>query len=433
MGSVMTIDELKRLNLVDLLARAWNMSFKPECGSFVALSPLREESRPSFYVACAADGHWVYCDHSDGSSGSIIDLMMRKHRTRDFSQACEAARRLARELGVSAPPAPIAVADSAAPETDWEWLHRRLRSNDGGPCGTYLTGRGLDDELVNELMGQGVIVLNCIDGSRYCCFAVRDAGGGLRSLFNRRIDGPSEREKFVLGRQHPFCADWGRLAEADAVYLCESIIDALSVQTLCPQACTLAVPGANYDMSQLELPPGARLIDAFDADAAGRAAAERLRVAFPSRSIERFELLGAHDVNEFLQQRAWMSEPVRGTGKLTVRERIAIALSDRPSRELARKYGIHHSRVCDIRNEADTILASTWSDRRPGPKPEPALPEEQLEKEKELQEMRRRFELLTMRKEWLDLQLKIHEQRDAEVRRSERREKRKKKVRKKSR
>jgi len=39
--------------------------------------------------------------------------------------------------------------------------------------------------------------------------------------------------------------------------------------------------------------------------------------------------------------------------------------------------------------------------------------------------------LLTMRKEWLDLQLEIHEKRDAEVQRGQVRKKRKKKRRKK--
>ncbi len=408
------------------------MSFKPECGGFVALSPFSAETEPSFYVACAADEHWIYCDHSDGSSGSLIDLMMRKHRTRDFGRACEEARGLARESGMSAPP-PIAAVDRAKPETDWEWLHRQLRSNDASPCGAYLSGRGLADELVNGLIGQGVIVLNCIDGSRYCCFAVRDAAGQLQSLFNRRIDGPSERERFVLGRQHPFCANWEQMAAANAVYLCEGIIDALSVLTLRPDACALAVPGANYDLSRLELPAKARLIDAFDADTAGRSAGDRLQGAFPEHEIERFELLGAGDVNECLQERAWMSETVRGTGKLTVQERIDIALSDRPSRELAGQYAIHHSRVCDIRNDATAVLASVWAERRPGRKPDPAPPEELLAKERELDAMKQQFELLTMRKEWLDMQLEIHDERDAEVERGERRKKRKKKARRRSR
>ena len=429
----MTVDELKRVDLVKLLGRAWALSFHREGSCFAALSPFGRESVPSFHVACAADGHWVYCDHSDGSSGSIIDLMMRRDQTRDFGLACEAARRLVQAAGVGCAAVPAAVPEPApaGAEPDWEWLYRRLRSDDASPCRQYLTGRGLDQDLVGALIDAGLVVLNRMDGSRYCCFAVRDAAGGLRSLFNRRIDGPSEREKFLLGRQYPFCPDWEHLARADAVHLCEGIIDALSVLTLLPEAAVMALPGAQFDLSRLELPAGARLIEAFDTDAAGQAAARRLRERFPEHRIERFDLPGGGDVNECLQRRAWMSEEVRGTARLSARDRVAIAFSNRPSRELARQYGIHHSRVCDIRNEADAILAEVWDGRRPGRKPAPAPPEE-AELTAKVVDLQRRLDLLTMRKEWLDLQLEMHERRDAEVESGEARRKRKKKARRKS-
>lgn len=423
----MTIEEMKRLNLVELLGRAWGMSFRQEGGSFVALSPWSEETKPSFYAACAPDGHWVYCDHSAGSSGSVIDLMMRKLQTSDFGQACEEVRRLAQLLGLNPLSTPVAAATACA-QVDWQWLHGRLRANDAAPCRSYLVGRGLDEALVDGLIAAGDVVCNIVDGSRYCCFAVRDAGGRLHSLFNRRIDGPSDREKFLLGRQHPFCTDWGRLAKAPVVYLCEAIIDALSLLTLRADACVLAIAGAHAEMAMLPLPASARLIDAFDADAAGRAAAARLQVVFTHHKVDRFDLLGAHDVNDYLQRRDWMSDELRGTGKLSPQDRIAIALSDKSSRELARQYGIHHSRVCDIRNEASAILSTAWADRRPGRKPEPAPSEELLKKERELQEMKRQFELLTMRKEWLQLQIQISDKRDEEVEKRQREEKRKKKA-----
>lgn len=411
-GCDMTIDELKRVDLVALLNGAWGMSFRPEGGSFVALSPFAAESRPSFYAARAADGHWVYCDHSACSSGSIIDLLMRKLGTDDVGRACTEARRLVLAAGLSAEPAP-APAERAVAERNWEWLYRRLQGNDASPCGQYLAGRGIDEALIDGLIAQGTIVLNGMDGSRYCCFAVRDADGALQSLFNRRIDGPAEREKFLLGRQAPFCADWTKLAGARSLYLCEGIIDALSLLTLRPEAVVLGLPGANADLPDLPLPDEARLIEAFDADSAGRAAAERLRTTFPERTIESFDLSGAGDVNECLRKREWMSAEVRGTAKLSIRDRVAIALSDKPSRELAQQYGIHHSRVCDIRNEADTILSTVWASRQPGRNPTPQPPEEVVRKNLELKQLRRDFDLLTMRKEWLDLQLEMRDKRDA--------------------
>jgi DNA primase len=420
----MTMDELKRVNLVELLSRNRGMSFHEQNGVFRALSPFTEEKSPSFYVSRAADGHWVYCDHSDGGSGSVIDLMMRQLGTDDVRRATDEAPA----------PAPEAVPPDE-PATDWQWLHDRLRMNDASLCRDYLTGRGLDGELVDELIESGTVVLNRLDASRYCCFAIRDAAGRLAALFNRLIDGPAERDKFLLGRQHPFCPRWESLAGAREICLCEGIVDALSLLTLNPQAAVVALPGAHFDLSRLELPPGTRLIDAFDDDEAGRAAGERLRRAFPDRRIRRFDLMGAHDLNDFLRRQAWMSEETRGINRLSVEDKIAIGLSDRPSRELARKYGVHHSRICAVRNEASNILASTWRMRQPGPRPKTAEvdPEELARKDEELREAQKRVDLLTMRKEWLQLQLEMQAKRDEEVERGERATKRKKKARRKKR
>jgi hypothetical protein len=430
----MSMDELKRLNLVELLGRNWSMSFSEHNGVFRALSPFTDEQRPSFHVARAADGHWVYCDHSDGSSGSVIDLMMRRLGTTDVRRAADEARRLAGCSGLAPEPAPAPDAvPPDGPEADWQWLHDRLRANDASPCRQYLVGRGLDGELVDGLIDSGAVVLNRVDGSRYCCFAIRDAAGRLAALFNRLIDGPSERDKFLLGRQHPFCADWKRLAGAREIHLCEGIVDALSLLTLEPGAAVVALPGAHFDPSRLELPPGTRLVDAFDDDQAGRAAGERLRRHFPDRPLRRFDLMGAHDLNDFLRGRRWMGGPARGANRLGVEDKIAIALSDRPSRELALKYGVHHSRICAVRGEAGGILAEAWRSRQPGPRPKPAEvdPEELARKDKALDEAQRKVDLLTMRKEWLELKLDMQARRDAEVERGERSAKRKKKVRRK--
>jgi len=431
----MTIEELKRVDLVELLSRTWNMSFKNEDGCFVALSPFCAERNPSFYVACAGDGHWVFCDHSDGSNGTIIDLMMRKFRTHDFDAACEQARQLVHEAAMS--PSLVPVAGQASSETDWEWLYEQLQRNDATICRQYLVERGLDEELVDHLIADGVNVLNCVDASRYCCFAVRNAHGHLQSLFNRRIDGPSERDKFLLGRQYPFCMDWDRLAQANVIYVCEGIVDALSLLTLTPEACVVALPGTNCDFSGLPLPANTPLIEAFDADAAGRSAAAQLQKHFPKQTIQRFDLMGANDVNDYLQERKWMSEETEevekpcGNGKLSVKDRIAIALSDWPSRALARKYRVHHSRICDIRNEADTILNQAWADRHPGPKPKPVPSPDFQETKRELKKVTRELDMANMRKDWLMLQLDVHKQRDLEVERKQRRNKRKKKARRK--
>lgn len=94
-------------------------------------------------------------------------------------------------------------------------------------------------------------------------------------------------------------------------------------------------------------------------------------------------------------------------GKLSTEDRIAIALSEESSRELARQYGVHHSRICTIRAEAQEILRQEWSSRRPGRKPKPQTPAEVSELSQELGMIQRDYELSLMRNDWLNLQIKL--------------------------
>jgi transposase InsO family protein len=407
----MVIEALKQINLVEFMSRCWQTQFRREGESYVALSPFRRETKASLYVNRMGDGHWVYFDHGGGHGGTIIDAVMAYDGHSDVGLAVRTARRMVEEAGLLPPGFPEGETNHCRP--DLEGLLSKLSANDPGPARDYLLGRGIALWLVDDLIGRGVVVLNRLGESNYCCFAVRDAEGRLRGLFNRKIDGPAERERFLLGEQHPFCSDWPRLAKTLRVHVCEAIIDALSVLTLEPGACVLALPGVHYDLERLDCPPPpARLVEAFDGDEAGRGAAGRLRRRFPGHEIERFELYGAHDVNELLCRGQLNGAPQ--PGKLSVADRVEIALSEEPSRELAKRYGVHHSRICDIRSEAREMLARTWEERRPGRKavPEPPVDVEKLRRD--MAEQKRQFELLTMRNEWLELQVKIWEGRTVE-------------------
>lgn len=385
----MTVDKLKRINLVDLLSRQWGMTFTPlPDGGHVACSPFRQESQASFYVACGEDGHWVFYDHGAGCGGSLIDLMMQQLGTRDYAVAKQTALELAQRAGLR--PEPKAP-QSGKPRVDLDWLVGHLGRQSGAPSRTYLSGRGIPAELLDRLERERVLLCNRLDGSEYCCFAVRDRAGQLVSLFNRKISGERGADRFLLGRQEPFCLNWQGLAGADVVYLCESIIDALSLQALHPGAVILALPGAAYDPARLQLPHEVRLIEAFDADRAGRAAADHLRQTH-SGTVDSYDLQGYHDVNDLLR---------RADRPLTLEERLRIALSDKPSRELAAQYGLHHSRICDIRNEAKALLAEQWQGRRPGRKPKPQPDENLQQLEKERDHYKKQSELAQMRINYL--------------------------------
>jgi hypothetical protein len=298
----------------------------------------------------------------------------------------------------------------ARPETqkkpDLEGLFRKLCRHDVRPVRDYLIGRCISPVLVDQMISSGVVALNRVNDSTYCCFAVRDAKGQLRSLFNRKIEGKAEREKFLLGEQYPFCLDWGELGGARRIHLCEGIVDAMSLLTLEDGACVLAIPGVHHDLRTHNcLPPKATLVEALDDDEAGRAAAKRLSQYFPGQVI-RFDLKKAHDVNELL-----CGKPA----KLSTKAKIAIAQSSKSSRELAAEYGVHHSRICKIRSEADEILEEAWAQRRRGRKPK-ARPSDEVKKaQQDLEKMTRQSQLQAMRIEWLELEVEIREKRIVEA------------------
>ena len=396
------IETLKQINLMEFMSRCWMTEFKREGSRYVALSPFREESTPSVYVSKKRDGHWVFCDHGSDAEGTIIDAVMARDEHQDVGVAIATAKRLAMEVGLLARgcPEPASV-DS--PRAKLETLFKKFCGNDIGPVREYLIGRGLAAQLVDDLIARKVVLLNRYEENDYCCLAVRDVKGELRTFFNRKIKGPATREKFLIGEQHVFCSDWSQVAQASRITLCEGIIDALSMQTL-HAGCVLAIPGANFNLERLpELPVGAHLVEAFDADQAGRAAAERLEKQFPGHRITHFDLAGAQDVNALLCD----VKKVAPGQKISLESRVDIALSGKPSREQAAISGVHHSRVCDIRKDAAETLTNTWEQRRPGRRaksgPSPEVQALQLRQEA----MTREMELLQMRNDYLELNLKM--------------------------
>jgi hypothetical protein len=405
------IEALKQINLVEFMRRCWQTEFQRRGDTYVGLSPFRAETKASLYVQQQADGHWTWFDHGSGRGGTIIDAVMARDGHADVGLALRTARQLAAEAGLLPPDFPAGEAEPG--RLDLEGLLNRLRANEAGAARAYLQERGISLPLVEKLSTSGLLVVNQVEQSRYCCFVVRDGAGRLRGLVNRKIDGPAEREKFLLGEQYPFCLNWERLAQSLRVHVCESIIDGLSVLTIEPGACVLSLPGAHYDLARAPLPPPpARLVAAFDGDEAGQQAAGRLRRQYPQHGHETFALYGAHDVNELLCR--GKDAEATPSGKLNVADRVEIALSEEPSRELAARYGVHHSRICSIRHEARRILDQEWAERRPGRKAKPEPPADLAQTRETLRKLQEEHELLTMRKEWLELRVQILEERPVE-------------------
>jgi len=161
------------------------------------------------------------------------------------------------------------------------------------------------------------------------------------------------------------------------------------------------------------LPSCAVLVEAFDADEAGRAAAKALRRHFPQRTVESFDLQGAHDVSDLLCN---AEQPkLHGQGKLSLEDRIRIVLSDESSRKLGMQYGVHHSRICKLRKDAAEVLEDVWSKRRPGRKPSVRSSGGVEKLRIDYADMKREYELTTMRNDWLELQIEMWKNRATEA------------------
>jgi len=387
---------------MEFMRRCWKTEFKREGSRHVGLSAFREEHTPSMYVSKKKEGHWVFCDHGSEAQGTIIDAVMAREGHQDVGLAIKTAKELAQDVGLLARSSPDPL--SEFPPKGVETLLEKLSGNDPEVVRDYLMGRGLGGALVDEKIAGKEIMLNDYEESQYCCFAVRDGKGQLQMLFNRKIRGPADRNRFILGKQQVYCSDWDQIGKASRITICEAIIDALSIQTLQGGSCVLAIPGVNYDMERLpELPLEAERVEAFDDDRAGRGAAQQLAKRFPDHLITRFDLQGAGDVNERL-----CDETKMGSGqKLGLEQRVAIVMSGKPSREQGAISGVHHSRVCDIRKDAAEILAEVWGQRRPGPQGKPGPSPEALAHEKDQEALKRENERLQMRNDWLELELNM--------------------------
>jgi hypothetical protein len=66
-------------------------------------------------------------------------------------------------------------------------LYHRFRRQDPDVCRRYLISRGIDEQLVEELIADGEVLHNHYRNRSYCCFAVRNVSGDLQCLDNHEI------------------------------------------------------------------------------------------------------------------------------------------------------------------------------------------------------------------------------------------------------
>ena len=412
------IEGLKRLDLVDFLSRNYGLRFRRIGKQFVCPSPFTEENRPSFFVRLV-EGRWLFKDFSSGFGGSIIDFVQRKE---GFGSIRDAWVHI---VGLISPAMmcegrlePMDLSGKGPESYDVGDLYCRFKEEDVSVCRDYLLGRGISEGLVRALIREGELLHNRYKGRSYCCFAVRDAEGGLQCLDNHRIDGP---EKFVLGRKSIYTRDWEVLSRSEEVFVCEGIIDYLSVKTMEDDNLSgIALLGNRLNFDPALLGNARVLISALDHDHGGYGAFYELGKQYPDKRIEPYDLEGRKDPNELLMAiKEGKGRRLSAEKKLKLYQEF---IQTENKAELARKWGVDRSYMYEIARECEKSLLETLEGRKPGRKPggKPATLDEAWERIKELEKQYEQEatekELLYCRSEFLKLRLEWSEAEAAELR-----------------
>jgi len=414
-----SIEALKQVNLVELLSHHYGLEFEHRGSVWACRSPFTEEGRPSFFVR-VVKGQWLFKDFSSGAGGTIFDFVRMKERLGTFSEALRFVRDL---VGCRVYQMAHGKQDAAsAPESersyDVEELYWRFRQEDPQVCRDYLMRRGIDTELVEELIQDGTVVHNRYEGRSYCCFAVRDDAAKLRCLDNHAVEGGG---KFVLGAKSAFTCEWEAVKHARVVFLCEGIIDYLSVKSLevAPSA-GLALLGNQLCFEPALLERAQVLLAAMDDDRGGNSAVLDLKERYPDKEVRVYDLEGYKDPNELLMAAR------SGKGrKLSPQRKLQLYREFQRTEnkaDLARRWGIDRSHMYEIVREWEEALVQAFSERKPGRPPTgtPRTVEEALGRIKELERQYEREatarEELLCRSEFLALRLKWAEIEAAELR-----------------
>lgn len=410
------IEAVKQMNLVDFLTDHYGLNFTRSGSGYVASSPFGADSKPSFFVR-QLKGRWLFKDFSSGLGGSIIDLVGHLER---LPGVANVLRRIEELIGGKAIASVQASSEAREDERgyDIEKLYQIFRRQDPDPCRRYLVGRGISEELVEELISTGEVLHNHHQGKSYCCFAVRDGAGALQCLDNHEIEGGG---KFILGAKCVYSRDWESLSSAEEAFISEGIIDYLSVKTLEGERYVgIALLGNQLLFDASLLAQCSRIISALDGDRGGTTAFVDLMERFPEKELTQYPLQGHKDPNALLQ-----SGSHKKRLHLSAEEKLelyrAFQRSDNKS-DLARGWGIDRSYMYEVVRDVEELVVAGLSSRAPGRRPsgKPETIKEAWRQIGQLQEQNRQLSLehdkSICKEEFLGLRLKWAQIEAAELR-----------------
>lgn len=416
------IEYLKRLNMAELLSRHYHMQFSHNGNVYASLSPFCEESEPSFFIKQERDSHWLFKDFSSGHGGSIIDFVMLKENLKGVSDAIKHLQRLLNPNADSNMTEVAALEITTAGKAyDVNYIYDQIKDNNIDACGDYLLKRGILPSLVDQLIDEQILLCNQHNNVSYCTFAVYDKDKDLRCLDNHEIDGA---KKFVLGNKHLFSMDWSELQTSSRIYICESIIDYLSIKTLDGVSSTgIALLGNQLNGYDLRFLNHAQtLVSCFDNDGGGFSGYLDLQEKYPAKQIAIYELpANQKDINDRLvsEKQSAAAQNLTAQDKLAIYQ--AFVRSDNRS-QLANEWGIDRSYLYKIVKECEETILNNFNDKRPGRKSAYDVANradarsliEQLETEK--QQLARDKEYYHAQSEFLKIRLKFSDQEVAELR-----------------
>lgn len=363
-----TVDQIKRLNLAEFLGCHYGLCFADSQGQYVCHSPFTDERTASFFVRQAADGHWLFKDFSSGHGGSIFDFVMVKEAFSSFNEALMFIRRVLGKMPAMFSSRSTSSAsggmdsDSDRVRVDISVLYSRFKRNDVSVCREYLLGRGIAVDLVDKFVADGVVVHNEHDGHSYCCFLVRDRAGQVCCLDNHEIGG---KKKFILGNKHVFSEDFVALRKAAEVFVCESIIDYLSVRTLEPSLPHgIALLGSELLFGNDLFAGTGRIVSVLDDDQAGYSALFSLKDRFADHQVDVYDLEGHNDVNDLLQAvKSGRRTNLSSSRKIQL---VSEFYGNKNKSELARRWGVDRSYMYEIVAEAEAGMKDHFDGRQRG-------------------------------------------------------------------
>lgn len=271
----MTPDQLRdRIDLHDL---AGKLGLHRPGGQGNYKSPSHKDKNPSLSVY-QRNGEWRWKDHSGDDGGDCIALVQ-------FVDGCDfhtAMRKLHDLYGL-----PMDERKSSQPareKTLVEWIAERCAQG-MDEATSYLEGRGIDPDLVKLGYAKRTLGWNTYasaknlpgtigHGGPGVAFIIKDMASGIVLGVDTRYRDPEMNGGVKTNSQGekenaPWCLDWTAFKRANTVYLVESSINAMSVDTChIPGACAIAIRGTG-NARTLDVRPfvGKRVILCLDNDA----------------------------------------------------------------------------------------------------------------------------------------------------------------------